>query len=71
MSILPCLLLLSLPSVRAAEISASLYSFLVLLFSSGTKQKEGRGKRVRGPSLFGCKLESGLLLSHVFKALEN
>ena len=51
----------SLPSVRAAEISAALYSFLGELFSSGIKQKEGRGKRVHGPSLFGCKLGSGLL----------
>lgn len=59
--ILPCLLPLSLPSVRAAEISAALYSFLGELFSSGIKQKEGRGKRVHGPSLFGCKLGSGLL----------
>lgn len=72
LGILLCLLLLSLPSVGAAEISAFLYSLLgEIFFPSRIRQKEGRGKRVRGLSFFGCELESGLLLSHIFKTLED
>lgn len=61
----PCL------PVCSRGLSPFVLSSWCALFSSGIRQKEGRGKRARGLAFLGCKLESGLLLSDVFKALEN